>query len=82
MYKPGISLVNGEIIGDLLDLCNEYFTNPFVQPYAGARHECMFCGAMRTSQGGAHHSAADCPVIKYQDIAEKHKRFIIKEIKS
>ena len=55
MYKPVTSLVNGEIIKDLLDLCNEHFIDPFIQPYAGANAECRFCGCgksvMQDSQG-------------------------------
>jgi len=77
MYKPVTSLVNGEIIKDLLDICNEHFTAPFIKPYAGANSECMFCGAQKQRDGKAHHhSAADCPVVKYQELVEKHKRWI------
>jgi len=76
MYKSKPGLVNGEVVGGLLDICNEYFINPFVRPYAGANEECMFCGTTKGSDGTAHHSAADCPVIKYQDFAEKYKRLI------
>lgn len=79
MYKPVISLVNGEIIKDLLDLCNDNFINPFVQRYAGANAECMFCGTERDKDGKHHHSAADCPVVKYNDIVDKHRRFIVKK---
>jgi len=79
-YKPVVSLVNGELIKDLLDICNENFVNPFFQPFAGARFECLYCGAVRDGSGvAAHHSAADCPVSKYLDIVEKHKRFIVKK---
>lgn len=75
MYKPVTSLVNGEIIKDLLDLCNDNFINPFVQLYAGGGAQCMFCGATNSS----HHLVKDCPVIKYQDIVNKHKRFVVKK---
>jgi len=78
MYKPVTSLVNGEIIKDLLDLCNDNFINPFAQQYAGANHECMYCGAMRDNKNGAHHST-NCPVIKYMEIAQKHKRWVVKK---
>ena len=64
--KPGA--VNGKAINDLLSLCNEHFVDPFVQPYAGANFECMFCGATRQRDGTADHSAADCPVIKLQGV--------------
>lgn len=77
MYKPVTSLVNGEIIKDLLDMCNEQFIDPFVRPYAGANAECMFCGAFERRARGVNHSG-DCPVIKYQNLVEKHKRFIVK----
>lgn len=76
MFKTKPGLVNGEIVKDLLDLCNEQFVNPFIQNYAGSNYECMYCGATQNREGGAHHSAADCPAMKYQDLAEKHKRFI------
>ena len=78
MYKPKISLVNGEIIRDLLDLCNDEFINPFIQPYAGSNHECMYCGAMRGSKDEAHHST-DCPVTKYTELIQKHKKWIVKK---
>jgi hypothetical protein len=77
MYRPVTSLVNGEIIKDLLDICNESFINPLIKPYAGANSECMFCGATENRDETIDHSAADCPVIKYQDLINKHKRFII-----
>jgi len=76
-YKPVTSLVNGEVIKDLLDICNEWFVNPFIQPYAGANYECRYCGATRGKDGAAHHSASDCPVQKYLDVVEKHKRWIV-----
>jgi len=78
MYKPSISLVNGEIIKDLLDLCNEHFIESFIKPYAGANSECKFCGARELKSGKADHLVADCPVMKYHDIVNKHKRFIVK----
>ena len=77
MYKPATGLVNGEIIKDLLDLCNEFFINPIIKPYAGANSECRFCGAMEQRDGCIDHSASDCPVIKYLDIIEKHKQLIV-----
>ena len=79
MYKPVESLVNGEIIRDLLDLCNDYFINSGYQPYAGANHECFFCGATENKNGKYHHSAADCPVIKYMEIVKEHSRWIVKK---
>jgi len=78
-YKPVTSLVNGELVKDLLDICNENFINPFFKPFAGARLECLYCGAPVDSNGSAHHSAADCPVTKYLDIVEKHKRWVVKK---
>jgi len=68
--NPGT--VNSDIIGDLLGLCNEQFANPFVQQYAGARAECMFCGEYQNNNGTANHSI-NCAVTKYKEIAEKHK---------
>lgn len=65
MYKAKAGLVNGDIVKDLLDLCNEFFVDPMIQQYAGARRECMYCGGM------TNHSA-DCPEIKYKNICEKH----------
>ena len=77
MYKPVANLVNEEIIKNLLDLCNEFFISPMIQPYAGASRECMFCGTKKDRKGRTHHYAASCPVVKYLDIVEKHKRFIV-----
>jgi len=79
MYTQKPGLVNGGIVKDLLDICNDQFVNPFVKPYAGANSECMFCGAMELENGYADHSVADCPVMKYQDFFEKHKDLIVKK---
>ena len=53
-------------------ICDEWFVNPMVQPYAGANRECMFCGATADRSEAhhsiAHHSTADCPHLKYLDI--------------
>ena len=77
MYEINVSLVNGDIIQDILDICNEQFLDPFEQQFAGANAECMYCGATQKKDGSADHY--NCPVIKYQKIAEKHKRFIVKK---
>ena len=78
MYKPVVpSLANGEIIKDLLDLCNEYFIDGMVQEYAGATPSCMYCGASRPWSGKPHHSVSDCPIMKYKDLANKHKPWIV-----
>ncbi len=76
MFDVNPGIVNSDVIGDLLELCNEQFVNPFVQAYAGANSECAFCGALQNDKGGADHSAADCPVVKYQEISRKHKALI------
>lgn len=68
--RPGI--VNGDIISDLVKLCNDNFLNPMIQSRAGARLECMYCGAMERDDGSVDHSASECPVVKYAEIAEKH----------
>jgi hypothetical protein len=68
--NPGV--VNGDVISDLLKLCNEYFISYMIQRYAGAGRECLFCGALEDKNGSAHHSVADCPIMKYQDIVGKH----------
>lgn len=73
MYTTANGLVNGDVINDLLKLCNNWFVNPWVKPYAGANDECMFCGCYRNEN---HHSAADCPVIRLRDIAEKYPKYI------
>ena len=73
--KPG--LINGDIVESLLDICNEYFVSPFVQPYAGVLHKCRFCGAIR-EKGEANHST-DCPVIKYRNLGEKYKKYIVQK---
>lgn len=73
MYKPCVSLVNGEIISDLLDICNEYFIS------SGANRKCTYCGVAEQKSGSSAVHSADCPIMKYRDIAEKHKRFIVKK---
>ena len=77
-YEPVTSLVNGEIIRDLLDLCNEQFLYPMGQKFAGANRECMFCGACELRNGDVPHSA-NCPSVKYIAIVEDHKRWIVKK---
>lgn len=67
-------IVNENIVNDLLLLCNKWFVNPWVQPYAGANPECMFCGCLQTKEGGSHHSATDCPVILLQDIIKQYSK--------
>jgi len=52
----------------LIELCDRYFVNPMVQPYAGANRECMFCGAIKSRTGSVDHSYSDCPVVKYAEI--------------
>jgi len=78
MYHPKVSLVNGEIIGDLLELCNEQFVDPLVKPYAGANSECIFCGATEKRSGEVYHLEENCPVLKYKALAKKHKKWIEK----
>ena len=80
-YKPVSHLVNGEIIEDLLNLCNGSFVNPYVQPYPGANRECQFCGCiwkMGTVEVKSVH-AWGYPGIKYLELVKKHKRFIVKK---
>lgn len=57
-----------DLANKLLNLCEEHFTDGMIQPYAGATRECMYCGAMQPRTGEPHHSAADCPIMKYRDI--------------
>lgn len=54
-------------------LCDERFISCDIKPYAGANSECLYCGAIRQRDGTIDHSASDCPVIKYQEIKEKHR---------
>ena len=77
IYKPAISLVNGEIIKDLLDLCNYLFNDPFIKPFPNGSTACRFCGFIVLKNETKGHTI-DCPVVKYQEIADKHKRFIVK----
>jgi len=51
----------------LKELCDEYFVDVMVHPYAGSNAECMFCGAT-DNNGKVDHSYVDCPVIKYKEI--------------
>ena len=46
-------------------ICERWFRDPMVQPYAGANRECMFCGTTQDRDGSTHHSYADCPHMKY-----------------
>ncbi len=78
-WQAANGLVNGNIINDLLTICNNWFTNPWVQPYAGASHECMFCGCIQDSHGGGHHSVADCPIAHLQDVIEKYPKYLVKK---
>lgn len=78
-YQAANGLVNGDIINDLLLICNNWFANPWYQLFAGANAECMFCGCIQNSQGGGDHSAADCPVIHLQDVAEKYPKYLVKK---
>ena len=71
MYKPVPGIVNEEIIKDLLAICNEHFIDAFIKLYAGANSECLFCGTT------CNH-APYCPVVKYEELAKKHKRLIEK----
>ena len=49
-------------------ICDEWFSNPMIQEYAGANHTCMFCGTTRDRSGGTNHSVSDCPHMKWLDI--------------
>ncbi len=75
MNTPSVKqgAVNGEVIHDLLELCNEYFIDYMVQPYAGANRECLYCGATGQRDGSVDHSGLDCPIIKYRDLISKNK---------
>jgi len=64
-----LKVINLELkITKLEELGDSYFVNPMIQLYAGARRECLFCGATESRDGKVDHSYADCPVIKYQEI--------------
>jgi len=69
MYKTKSRLVNGNIINDLLSICNNQFINPFIQSYASANIKCIFCGCAKQHD-------EDCPVIHYQNIVEKYSNYI------
>jgi len=69
-------LVNGDIVDDLLNLCNEFFINTGIREYAGANLECLYCGCWVDDQGRGDHSVADCPKMKYLDICEKYNKYI------
>jgi len=76
MYETRAELVNGEIINDLLDLCNKQFISPFI---GGS---CIFCGTTMDNEGRSRHSAADCPVEHYRDLIERHSPDIMKKKES
>jgi len=50
------------------ELCDDYFINVMIQPYAGATRECQFCGAMEKKSGNDVAHSTDCPVLKYKEI--------------
>lgn len=56
---------------EMREICERYFVDAMIQPYAGANRECMFCGAAEPRSGKPHHSYADCPVPKYAEIKEQ-----------
>jgi len=53
---------------ELHDLCKVWFLNPMVPVLQEEVYECKFCGAKGNSTGAAHHSASDCPYLKYKEI--------------
>ena len=75
MTKLKTSVVNGDIIKKLLDLCEDNFISPFIQEYAGAPQECLYCGAYLKRSGKIEHTDL-CPVSKYAGIIKEHKDII------
>jgi len=57
-------------INKMIDLCNEFFIDYMVRPYAGANRECLYCGASEQRDGSIDHSVSDCPVLKYKMILD------------
>lgn len=75
-YETINGLVNGNVISDLLSICNDWFINPWYQRLHQQRAECLFCGCLQNERGGGDHSAADCPVIHLQNVADKYPALI------
>lgn len=57
--------------GALKRLCDRTFLNPMIQPYAGARGECLFCLVIE-KWGGVVKHLDDCPVVEYLNICEQN----------
>jgi hypothetical protein len=81
-YMIRAGLVNGNIVNDLLKLCNESFTEPgfFTLKSSGGVYFCIFCSAYSTNNKKIDHST-NCPVVKYQDLAAEHERYIVEKRK-
>ena len=75
MYEPATSIVNGNIVKDLLDLCNDHFINTLIQPHASVDARCMYCDRIQTN--GIIHHEPTCPYVKYIKLAKKYSRFIV-----
>jgi hypothetical protein len=55
-----------DFVNNIIDFCNDLFVDCTIQPYAGARSECLYCGAVEQRDGTIDHSI--CPIIKYESI--------------
>ncbi len=51
---------------ELLAFCENHFVENFIQPYAGAKRECFFCGKME----GKRHSD-DCATTRFIELRNK-----------
>ena len=75
MYEAKTSLINGNLVNDLLSICNDLLLNTMVQSYAGANPECLFCGTTENRSGIVEHQNHDgivCPVVRYKMVFQKH----------
>ena len=48
-------------------LCDHWFIESSIKPYAGANNECLFCGKIEDRKGNTFHDS-DCPIEHYKKI--------------
>ncbi len=58
----------GDYINRLENLCERTFIGNYIQLYAGANYECLFC----CSTKGEKHDT-DCPALKYEKLVKEFK---------
>ena len=75
MYEAKTGLINGNLVNDLLSICNDLLIGPMIKQYSGANPECRFCGTSENRSGTVKHQNHDgfiCPVVSYGLVFQKH----------